>query len=86
MVSRRRNPAQGVSPALELAAYCVDGPLAGQGFTEDSWRRRLEAARNMGEGHALHYRPSDVAADLRGFPKAAEALAGYAVTWLRWQL
>jgi hypothetical protein len=74
--------------ALPGAVYCVDGPLAGQGFTEDGWRKRLEAARNLGalgQGHALGYAPSRHAPDLRGFPKAAAALGGFAVTWMRWQ-
>lgn len=72
---------------LLYAVYCVDGPLAGQGFTEEDWQVRLEAARNLGDagqGHALGYAASTVPADLRGFPKAAAVLDGYAVTWMRW--
>jgi hypothetical protein len=76
-----------VVKALLAAVYCIGGPLDGQGFTEKDWQTRLEAARNLGDagqGHALGYAASTVPADLRGFPKAAEALAGYAVTWMRW--
>lgn len=73
-----------MSPALPPAVYCDGGPLDGQGFTEKDWRVRLEAAHNLGQGHALGYRPASDPPDLSFRPKSAEALSGFAVTWLRW--
>lgn len=73
-----------MSPALPPAVYCTGGPLDGYGFTDKDWRRRLESARNLGHGPALEYRATRDAPSLSGRPKAAEALAGYAVTWMRW--
>lgn len=75
-----------MSAALPLAVYCAGGPLDGYGFTDKDWRRRLEAATNLGSGAALGYVPSSgyTIAILKRRPKVQETLAGWDVTCMRW--
>jgi hypothetical protein len=72
-----------MTAALPRAVYCTGGPLDGYGFMARDWEVRVEAARNLGRGAALDYRPGD-APDLTRRPKTAETLKGWAVTWMEW--